>query len=222
MHAFLLSHSWVFSCLPGRLAPTWAITSITLSSGGLAEVVRKADIDSSGLINMTVPLEQVNDVLKSIVVFDEAGVVEGITLPGPNPLAETFKNLPFTVEDLQSPARLLAKLQGTRVRLEKAGSTVEGLVLGVSVQDGRRQGQSFVISVLSDGRITGVGLSADTEVTFLDGDIQQKVAKALSAVGNGKSDGARTVALKVAGEGEREVAVSYVVPAPSGRRLTAW
>ena len=70
------------------------ITSITLSSGGLAEVVRKADIDSSGLINMTVPLEQVNDVLKSIVVFDEAGVDEGITLPGPNPLAETFKNLP--------------------------------------------------------------------------------------------------------------------------------
>ena len=190
------------------------ITSITLSSGGLAEVVRKADIDSSGLINMTVPLEQVNDVLKSIVVFDEAGVVEGITLPGPNPLAETFKNLPFTVEDLQSPARLLAKLQGTRVRLEKAGSTVEGLVLGVSVQDEGDRGQSFVISVLSDGRITGVGLSADTEVTFLDEDIQQKVAKALSAVGNGKSDGARTVALKVAGEGEREVAVSYVVPAP--------
>ncbi len=190
------------------------ITSITLSSGGLAEVVRKADIDSSGLINMTVPLEQVNDVLKSIVVFDEAGVVEGITLPGPNPLAETFKNLPFTVEDLQSPARLLAKLQGTRVRLEKAGSTVEGFVLGVSVQDEGDRGQSFVISVLSDGRITGVGLSADTEVTFLDEDIQQKVAKALSAVGNGKSDGARTVALKVAGEGEREVAVSYVVPAP--------
>lgn len=190
------------------------ITSITLSSGGLAEVVRKADIDSSGLINMTVPLEQVNDVLKSIVVFDEAGVVEGITLPGPNPLAETFKNLPFTVEDLQSPARLLAKLQGTRVRLEKAGSTVEGLVLGVSVQDDGDKGQSHVASVLSDGRITGVGLSADTEVTFLDEDIQQKVAKALSAVGSGKSDGARTVALKVAGEGEREVAVSYVVPAP--------
>ncbi|WP_417710253.1 DUF4139 domain-containing protein [Roseibium aggregatum] len=190
------------------------ITSITLSSGGLAEVVRKANIDSSGLINMTVPLEQVNDVLKSIVVFDEAGVVEGITLPGPNPLAETFKNLPFTVEDLQSPARLLAKLQGTRVRLEKAGSTVEGLVLGVSVQDDGDKGQSHVASVLSDGRITGVGLSADTEVTFLDEDIQQKVAKALSAVGSGKSDGARTVALKVAGEGEREVAVSYVVPAP--------
>ena len=190
------------------------ITSVTLSSGGLAEVVRKADIDSSGLINMTVPLDQVNDVLKSIVVFDEAGVVEGITLPGPNPLAETFKNLPFTVEDLQSPAMLLSKLQGTRVRLEKAGTTVEGLVLGVSVQDDGNKGQSHVISVLSDGRITGVGLSADTEITFLDEDIQLKVAKALSAVGNGKSDGARTVALKVAGEGAREVAVSYVVPAP--------
>ncbi|MDN3718846.1 hypothetical protein QW131_05555 [Roseibium salinum] len=97
------------------------ITSITLSSGGLAEVVRKADIDSSGLIRMTVPLDQVNDVLKSIVVYDDKGVVEGITLPGPNPLAETFKNLPFSEADLQSPALLLSKLQGTRVRLEKGG-----------------------------------------------------------------------------------------------------
>jgi len=212
------SSSALFLCLMTTTA-AWSadngpITSITLSSGGLAEVVRKADIDSTGLINMTVPLDQVNDVLKSIVVFDQAGVVEGITLPGPNPLAETFKNLPFSVDDLQSPARLLSALQGTKVRLDKAGSSVEGLVLGVSARDQGDKGQAYVVSVLSDGRITGVELSADTEITFLDEDIRQKVARALDAVGTGKADGARTVALKVAGEGAREVAVSYVVPAP--------
>jgi len=203
-------------CFPvsGQAADNGPITSITLSSGGLAEVVRKADIDSSGLISMTVPLDQVNDVLKSIVVYDEKGLVEGITLPGPNPLAETFKNLPFSEEDLQSPARLLSKLQGTRVRLEKAGTTVEGLVLGVSVRDEGDMGQADVVSVLSDGRILSVALGPDTEITFLGEDIQEKVAKALSAVGNGKSDGARSVAIKVTGEGAREVAVSYVVPAP--------
>lgn len=212
------SSSTLFLCLMTTTAAFGAdngpITSITLSSGGLAEVIRKADIDSAGLINMTVPLDQVNDVLKSIVVFDEAGAVEGITLPGPNPLAETFKNLPFSVDDLQSPARLLAALQGTEIRLEKAGSTVEGMVLGVSARDQGDRGQAFIVSVLSDGRITGVELSADTEVTFLDEDIRQKVARALGAVGSGKADGARTVALKVGGEGAREVAVSYVVPAP--------
>jgi len=215
---FFRSSSALFICLMTTTAALSAdngpITSVTLSSGGLAEVVRKADIDSAGLINMTVPLDQVNDVLKSIVVFDQAGVVEGITLPGPNPLAETFKNLPFSVDDLQSPARLLSALQGTKVRLEKAGSTVEGLVLGVEARDKGDNGQAFVVSVLSDGRITGVELGADTEVTFLDEDIRQKVARALAAVGTGKADGARTVALKVAGEGAREVAVSYVVPAP--------
>lgn len=212
------SSSALFLCLMASTAALSAdngpITSITLSSGGLAEVVRKADIDSAGLINMTVPLDQVNDVLKSIVVFDAAGVVEGITLPGPNPLAETFKNLPFSIDDLQSPARLLSALQGTEVRLERAGSTVEGLVLGVTARDQGDNGQVFVVSVLAEGRITGVELGADTEIVFLDEDIRQKVARALAAVGTGKADGARTVALKVAGEGAREVAVSYVVPAP--------
>uniref|UniRef100_UPI003D0B0E7D DUF4139 domain-containing protein n=1 Tax=Roseibium sp. TaxID=1936156 RepID=UPI003D0B0E7D len=198
----------------GWAAENGPITSITLSSGGLAEIVRKAELDSSGLIEMSVPLDQVNDVLKSIVVYDEKGVVEGITLPGPHPLAETFKNLPFSVEDLQSPARLLASLQGARVRLDRAGSKVEGLVLGVAGENRGEKGEVWTASVLSDGRITSVDLGADTEITFLDEDIRQKVAKGLAAIGRGKSDGARTVSLKVAGEGEREVAVSYVVPAP--------
>ncbi|MFC6655944.1 hypothetical protein ACFQEX_10680 [Roseibium salinum] len=137
-------------------------------------MVRKADIDSSGLIRMTVPLDQVNDVLKSIVVYDDKGVVEGITLPGPNPLAETFKNLPFSEADLQSPALLLSKLQGTRVRLEKAGTTVEGLVLGVSQKNRGDEGLSDMVSVLSEGRIVGVELGLDTEITFLDEDIQER------------------------------------------------
>ncbi|CTQ54240.1 hypothetical protein LP7551_02772 [Roseibium album] len=190
------------------------ITGITLSSGGLAEVIRKADIDSSGLIKMTVPLDQVNDVLKSIVVYDQSGVVEGISLPGPDPLGETFKNLPFSEEDLQSPARLLSKLQGTQVRLDKAGTQIEGLILGVSVRDRGDRGQVHVVSVLSEGGIIGVVLDPATEIMFLDDDIEQKVSRALSAVGKGKSDGARTISLKIAGKGTREVAVSYVVPAP--------
>lgn len=190
------------------------ITSITLSSGGLAEIVRKAEIDSTGEITMTVPLEQVNDILKSIVVFDATGVVEGLSLPGPNPLAETFKNLPFEVTDLQSPASLLSKLQGTRVQLEKQGTLIEGLVMGVSVRNRGNEGQVGVASILSDGSILGVDLEPDTVIRFLDSDIQEKVSRALSAVGSGKSDGARTVTIKVAGEGAREVAVSYVVPTP--------
>ncbi len=198
----------------GWAAENGPITSITLSSGGLAEIVRKAELDSSGLIEMTVPLDQVNDVLKSIVVYDEKGVVEGITLPGPHPLDETFKNLPFSVEDLRTPASLLSSLQGARVRLERAGAKIEGPVLGVSTENRGDRGEVQAVSVLSDGRIVSMDLGADTEITFLDEDVRQKVARGLAAVGNGKSDGARLVSLKVAGEGERQVAVSYVVPAP--------
>lgn len=206
-------------CLPvattAGAADNGPITAITLSSGGLAEVTRRADIDSAGRITMTVPLDQVNDVLKSIVVFDEAGAVEGITLPGPDPLAETFKNLPFSADDLRSPAALLSALQGTDVRLDRAGSSsVEGRVLGVSTRNNGDSGEALIVSVLSGGRIRTVELAADTEIAFLNEDVAAQVARGLAAVGGGKIDGARTVTLKVAGEGAREVAVAYVVPAP--------
>lgn len=191
------------------------ITSITMSSGGLAEIVRKATISEDGIIKMEVPIEQVDDVLKSVVVFDGKGAVEGMSLPGPSPLSETFKKLPFTVDDLQSPAMLLSKLQGTEVKILKNGSEFSGRVLGVSSKDNGEDGRSDVASILTEiGGIASVVLDSDVNISFKDEDVREKISNALSVVGDGKVDGAREVSIRIAGDGKREVSVSYVVPAP--------
>lgn len=199
---------------PAYCANNGPITSINLSSGGLAEIVRKASITSSGQITMTIPLNQVNDVLKSIIVLDKKGVVESLTLPGPEPLPEVFQNLPFSQADLQSPARLLTKLQGSRVRVAKAGKVLEGEVLGVTEKDKGEQGLVEMASILSEGRILSIVLDAGTDISFLDPDVQQKINRALTTIRRGTSDGARTLTLKVGGQGLRDILISYVVPAP--------
>lgn len=58
-------------------ADNGAIRSITLSSGGLAQVSRSADVDGDGVIRTEVPLDQVDDILKSLVVNGSAGSVAG-------------------------------------------------------------------------------------------------------------------------------------------------
>lgn len=191
------------------------ITNVTMSSGGLVEIVRKATISKDGTIRMEVPIEQVNDVLKSVVVFDKSGSVEGLSLPGPNPLHETFKKLPFTVQDLQSPGALLSKLQGTEVEVEHKGVSHSGSVLGVAKQDNGDLGSVDVVSILdSEREIKSLVLEPGANITFKDEDVKAKIANALSVVGDGKVDGAREVSIRIAGDGEREVSVSYVVPAP--------
>ncbi|MTH94924.1 DUF4139 domain-containing protein [Roseibium sp. RKSG952] len=191
------------------------ITNITMSSGGLAEIVRKATISEDGIIKMEVPIEQVDDVLKSVVVFDGKGAVEGMSLPGPSPLSETFKKLPFTVDDLQSPAMLLSTLQGAQIEIQKSGSHFSGRVLGVSSKDNGETGREDVASILTkEGNIVSVALDSSVNISFKDIDVREKIANALSVVGDGKVGGAREISIRIAGDGQREVAVSYVVPAP--------
>ena len=59
--------------------------------------------------------EQVDDVLKSLVVYDDKGGVGGLSLPGREPLAQAFKDLPFDQDSLSSPADLLSTLKGAQV-----------------------------------------------------------------------------------------------------------
>ncbi|WP_052017437.1 hypothetical protein [Nitratireductor aquibiodomus] len=70
------------------------IERITLSSGGLAEVRRSARIDGDGTLRIDIPLDQVDDFLKSLVVSDPAGTIDAVTLDGLSPVEETFRRLP--------------------------------------------------------------------------------------------------------------------------------
>src|SRR3546814_617384 len=107
------------------------IDAITLSSGGLAEIRRSAQLHGDQALSMRVPLEQVNDILKSLIVRDPAGSIGSISLDGLSPVEETFRRLPFTSDELGSLPELAQSLQGVRIRASSGGRTVEGLILGV-------------------------------------------------------------------------------------------
>lgn len=186
------------------------VKAVTLSSGGLAEVIREADVSADREIAIEVPLDQIDDVLKSLVVRDDKGVVKSLSLAGPNPLEETFRTLPFRPDDLTSMPRLLSSIKGTRIR---AGER-EGVILGVTEPAGDDKQQVWQLSLMTDdGEIAMVSMPG-TKIDILDPVIREKLAKAMAVIAKGNADGARTVTLKLDGKGERKVAISYVVPTP--------
>ena len=91
-----------------------ALKRVMLSSGGLGYFEYEATVDGDATLKLTVSLQQVDDVLKSLVVYDDKGGVGGLSLPGREPLAQAFKDLPFDQDSLGSPADLLATLKGAR------------------------------------------------------------------------------------------------------------
>jgi len=90
---------------------------VTLSSGGVGYFEYEASVDGDATLSLDVPLDQVDDVLKSLVVYDNSGRAGEITLPGREPVTQSFADLPFDHSALASTTSLLNALQGSKVRI---------------------------------------------------------------------------------------------------------
>jgi len=197
-------------------ADNGAIRSITLSSGGLAQVSRSADINSDGMIRIEVPLDQVDDILKSLVVNGSAASVAGMSLAGPQPLQETFKGLPFTPEAISSVPSLLTSMQGARVSVTSGGKTVEGNILGIETRKSGDKAAAYLLTVIDrDGAVETLALGEDASVRLEDAELRAKIAKAAAAIAHGKNDRTRTIDIKMNGVKDGSaVGLTYVVPSP--------
>jgi hypothetical protein len=97
---------------------------VLLSSGGVGYFEYEATLQGAADLPLSVRRDQVDDVLKSLVVYDDAGNLGEVTLPGKDLTSEAFRDLPITEAALQSPAALLTALRGADVRVEaSAGSS---------------------------------------------------------------------------------------------------
>src|SRR5688572_22436534 len=94
-----------------------ALKRVMLSSGGVGYFEYEASVEGDASLKLTVGLEQVDDVLKSLVVYDDKGGVGGLNLAGREPLSQTFKDLPFDQSALGSPAALLNALRGAEISI---------------------------------------------------------------------------------------------------------
>ncbi|NEI69651.1 DUF4139 domain-containing protein [Rhizobium lusitanum] len=197
-------------------ADNGAIRSITLSSGGLAQVSRSADINGDGVIRIEVPLDQVDDILKSLVVDGSAGSVAGMSLAGPQPLQEAFKGLPFSLEALSSVPSLLTSMQGAKVAVASGGKTVEGNILGIETRKADGKATVYLLTVIDkDGAVETLALGEDASVRFDDPNTRAKLAQATAAIARGKNDRTRAIDIKVNGvKNSSDIGLTYVVPSP--------
>ena len=199
-------------------AQSLELKRVMLSAGGVGYFEYQAQIEGNATLLLSVRLDQVDDVLKSIVVYDDEGVAGTIRLPGREPLAQIFRDLPFGPEALQSPVTLLNSLPGAQIRATGARQ-VEGRLLRVVPEEMALPGLGGVItrhrvSVMSaEGMQTFLFEDADS-VVFTDPELRGQIDGALAAVSAHRTRDRRTLEILSSGKGKRTVRVGYVVAAP--------
>jgi hypothetical protein len=95
MKRVLLAATAVASVSASSLASGIALKRVVLSTAGLGQFTYAGEIAAGKSVELTVRLDQVDDILKSLTMFDVAGGVGAVSLPGKTPLAELFRDLPF-------------------------------------------------------------------------------------------------------------------------------
>ena len=200
------------------LAEPLRLERVVLSCRGVGYFGYRSEVVGDGEVELRVPLQQVDDVLKSLVVNDEGGRTAAISLIGREPSTRLFRNLPFGPEALQSPARLLNDLQG--VEVEASGQRrLTGRLLSVepetiTLPDRLGATKRHRLTLLTSAGVQQLVLEETEAVRFVDSQLQKQVDQALAALARHRIRDRRTLRIALKGQGRRRVRVGYVVGAP--------
>jgi hypothetical protein len=207
----------IFLTLPPADAAELALKRVVLSTGGVGYFEYEAAVEGNATLALDVPLDQVDDVLKSLVVYDAGGSAGAITLPGREPLTQSFVDLPFDRAALGSAVDLLNALQGAEIRVA-APKAVSGRLVHVDEETVQRGGEVAEtrsrVSVMTDAGLQQFVLQEVDAIAFADPQLQRQVDTALSRVAAYRAGGRRQLTLTTHGTGQRTVRVGYVVGMP--------
>lgn len=189
---------------------------ITMASSGVAFLELAAAADDRGAVTIPVPLEQVDDILKSLVVLGGATRVTGASLAGDTPLADLYRGLPFSAGEIGSIPALLEALRGTAVTVAGA-RTLEGRIVAVeaeTVEDGESRRQRHRVTLATGDGLASFILEEASGLRWQDAQLNQRVQRLLAQLAARGAQAERTIVLQVDGAGEAPVRFGWLAASP--------
>lgn len=191
---------------------------VLLSTGGVGYFEHEAVVQDNATLELEVQFDQVDDVLKSIVVYDDTGRVGTISLAGQEARQQIFRNLPFSAEDLSSVASLLNALQGAEVATTGAralkGRLLQVVPETVILGESDRTTTHHRVSVITPDGIQQFVLEEMDAIRFLDENLRAQITSLLQDLEQHRVRNQRTLRIHSVGTGRRTVRVGYIVAVP--------
>ena len=195
------------------------VSRITLYRSGVGSFVREGVVEGNADVQLRFRTDQINDILKSMVVLDlDGGRVEGATYGSKEPLSRRLASFAVDISDNPGRAELLERLRGAKVSIRTSEGEREGSILGVERQNvvypqGQQQTRATVSLVTSTG-IWSSDVDSVLSFQLLDADLAAELNKALIALAEHRADNVKTLDLNFRGNGPRDVMVGYVHETP--------
>jgi hypothetical protein len=196
------------------------VTRVILYKNGVGYFEHAGHVQGSQDVNVDFTTAQLNDVLKSLTVLDLGkGRITGVSYNSAAPLERRLGSLRLPVGENPTTAQFLDALRGARMEVRNGSESASGRLLSIEDRDVPGKGDQKItltqISVVSDGgEVRIFDLTPSTSVRVAEKEVNEEIGKYLGLVASTRAQDVRRMTISTAGDGERNLLVSYISEVP--------
>ena len=208
-----------FACAAMVWAADLPITDVVLFSSGVGYIQRAGTVTGDATVQLSFKQDQINDLLKSMVLLDlNGGKIGAVTYGAKDPISKTLGSFAINLSDNPSLGEILNRLRGADVEVT-ATTTVTGTIIGVEkkrVPAGKdiEPIEVEVLNLVTDKGIRAVRLDEISNIRVLDERLNAELQQALKVLASGLDNQRKPVGLVFSGKGDRKVVVGYLTETP--------
>jgi len=206
-------------------SPQLPVAQAVLFSSGVGFFQREGEIDGNQRIDLSFPVQDINDLLKSMVLQDLGhGHVSAVSYESRDPIDKTLRS--FAINLTQNPGygQILNQARGEKVEVSLQASnnaqpgTLTGTIIGIEPKEEAVNKEKIVhvemLNLWCTEGMRSLRMADVLRVRFLNPVMENEVKRALEVLSLSHDTQKKAVSLVFSGEGKRPVKVSYVVENP--------
>jgi len=196
------------------------VTRVVLYKNGVGYFEHAGRVRDSQDVNVDFTTAQLNDVLKSLTVLDLGkGRITGVSYNSNAPLERRLGSLHLPVGQKPTTAQFLDALRGARLEVHSGSDSASGRLLSIDereipIKDDQKITVDQISLVSDGGELRVFDLTPSTTVRVAEKEVNEEVGKYLGLVASTRDQDLRRMTISTAGEGERNLLVSYISEVP--------
>jgi hypothetical protein len=197
---------------------------VVLFSSGVGYFQREGTVDGTVRVDLSFPVQDINDLLKSMVLRDlDGGHISTVSYDSNAPVERTLKSFAINLTGNPGFGQILNQARGEKVEvvLQQANATqpgtMSGTVVGIEKQKIAAGKDTVDVEMLNLWCADGMRSLKMTEVQrvrFLNPIMDSEFRKALETLSLSHDTQKKAVSINFVGDGKRNVRVGYVIENP--------
>jgi len=194
------------------------VKEVTLYKHGIGYFAREGTVPAGEEVRLDFKNNDMNDVLKSLIVSDaNGGKISGIRYDSNATLEQQLEKYPFSVGNGEMLSAFLDRIKGAHIEIGVGDGKQTGVILGArAIAAGAAENRQVVNEqltlLLDSGAMANFDLAGVRSMQLLDGHLQDQLKQYLRTFAQANSKDKRSIYVDSNGAASRSLRLSYITP----------